>query len=1035
MSINSREYWEQRFRNDWDASGGEAQSRFFARLALGAMPAWFLARLREADFSLCDWGCAEGAGTEFLAEEIGIPVTGIDFSEEAIRLARHRHSRAEFLALDVLAAPLGRRFDVVFSSNTLEHFRAPWEAFDAIAAMAGRYVALLLPYRETQLHPEHFVAFTPSGLPVARNGMVLVHAVVIEASLLPDSAWPGEQVFCLYARNEEIQAAGIALSDLLLESPAVEALRDRVGELPDLLAQARADAERSAVALSLELGLARQEAISLAHRLGDMERVVEALERDAAESRSRADALSRQVEGHASVEAELAALRRQLPKLQLDSQDLARIRNSRAWRWSAPIRLLRRVASGRMTPMQAWRSLLASVARTPLLGRRTRDALVRASRVDVFDPGVGVASPRAAGVLEPAGIVAGKPDVFVWAVIDWHFRIQRPQHLARSLATRGHRVFYISNNCIDSDAPGFSVQSLDADGRLFQVNLHAPGSLSIYHDLPDAGQADALRSSLRKLLSWARTEASVSLVQHPFWSVLAGIPPNVRCVYDCMDHHAGFEDNAPALIEAERSLVERCDLVVVTSGWLEHKVGGRARATALIRNAGDHGFFSTPPRRVFRDPRGRRVIGYYGAIAQWFDCELVGAVANGCPDALVLLIGADTAGAAVRLQHLPNVHFQGEVPYADLPYWVHGFDVCLLPFTVTELTLATNPVKVYEYLGAGKEVVAVDLPEMAQFGGLVRTARTRDEFVRHVRAALVEPPDEARKMALQAFAARQTWDHRAAELDAALAEITEPAVSVIVLAYNNLELTRACLESISMHSDYPGLEVIVVDNASSDGTAVFLREWERDQTRGHVRKVITNADNLGFAAGNNVGLAAAGGEYFILLNNDTYVTPGWVRTLLSHLRADPGVGLVGPVTNNIGNEAKVDLDYVDMRHMLEVAGDYTRSRAGLSFAIETLAFFCVAFRREVYERVGGLDEAFGMGFFEDDDYCRRVAGLGWRVICAEDVFVHHHLSATFDKLPSPERAALFERNRGIYEAKWGAWRGHRHRDHGADGRV
>jgi GT2 family glycosyltransferase len=349
---------------------------------------------------------------------------------------------------------------------------------------------------------------------------------------------------------------------------------------------------------------------------------------------------------------------------------------------------------------------------------------------------------------------------------------------------------------------------------------------------------------------------------------------------------------------------------------------------------------------------------------------------------------------------------------------------------VIDLTLATNPVKVYEYLAAGKPVVAVDVPEMSQFDGLVRVARDHADFVAAVTAALDAPASAEDAAARRLFAEGQTWAHRALELDNALAAIEEPVVSVVVLTYNNLEFSRNCLFSIEHYSDYPNLEVIVVDNASSDGSPEWLREWEREPSRaGHRRKLILNDANLGFAAGNNVGLREATGEYLVMLNNDTYVTHGWVRSLCAHLRRDPTLGIVGPVTNNIGNEAKLDLAYDDIVQMHRVVGEYTRAHPGREIALRTAAFFCVALPRHVFERVGELDEAFGVGFFEDDDYCRRVELAGWRVACAEDVFVHHHLSASFDQLKAEAKKKLFEANKAIYEAKWGAWEPHEYRSH------
>src|SRR3546814_21002188 len=94
--------------------------------------------------------------------------------------------------------------------------------------------------------------------------------------------------------------------------------------------------------------------------------------------------------------------------------------------------------------------------------------------------------------------------------------------------------------------------------------------------------------------------------------------------------------------------------------------------------------------------------------------------------------------------------------------------------------------------------------------------------------------------------------------------------------------------------------------------------------------------------------------------------------MVNHLRRNPRIGLLGPVTNNIGNEARIEVQYADMGEMKQVAARHTRQHAGVLLDIPTVGFFCVAMPRSTYERVGPLDEAFGVGFFEADDYCRRV---------------------------------------------------------------
>jgi len=502
----------------------------------------------------------------------------------------------------------------------------------------------------------------------------------------------------------------------------------------------------------------------------------------------------------------------------------------------------------------------------------------------------------------------GARDVFMFAVIDWHFRIQRPQHIARSLAEKGSRVFYFSNHFVDDDVPGYQLEKLPGSLELYQVKLHVKGSPAIYFDTPSDQALSMLTRSIAKLIYDFSALSSISIIQHAYWYLLVKRLPNSFQIYDCMDHHEGFGNVPAKLIEIEKEMLCSTDLVTVTSSWLEVFAHKHNPSVALVRNAAEYSHFVSRPEKMYKDGKERRIIGYYGAIAEWFDLDLLRTIALEYPDCLILLVGNDTVGAQKVLADLPNVEFTGEVHYATLPFYLHAFDVCLLPFKVIPLTLATNPVKVYEYLAAGKPVVCVDLPEISQFGDLVSRACSTDDFLLLVGASLQESGVLADQKSAERrrFASEQTWCHRGTELTIALKAVRMPRVSVIILTFNNLELTRACLDSVLLRSDYPNLEIIVVDNASSDDTPDFLEGFTR---RNPDVRIVLNRENLGFAAGNNVGLSIATGDYLVLLNNDTVVTQGWVMTLLRHFQNDPSLGIVGPVTNNIGNEARIETRY------------------------------------------------------------------------------------------------------------------------------
>jgi len=239
--------------------------------------------------------------------------------------------------------------------------------------------------------------------------------------------------------------------------------------------------------------------------------------------------------------------------------------------------------------------------------------------------------------------------------------------------------------------------------------------------------------------------------------------------------------------------------------------------------------------------------------------------------------------------------------------------------------------------------------------------------------------------------------------------------SIIIVTYNGLhDYTVPCLESIFRASGNEDYEVIVVDNGSSDGTPGYLTELARREPR---LTCILNSTNRGFAGGNNDGIAAATGRIIVLLNNDTRVVEGWLATMRAALLADRLVGLVGPVSNAVGNEQKIFTSGATPEEILAEGEQWTRQSAGDTFEAERLGFFCVAMRRDVLETVGMLDEAYDLGFFEDDDYCIRTRRAGYRLVCCEDVFIYHRGSASFDKVPRRTKE-LLKKNRSVLEKKF-----------------
>lgn len=366
--------------------------------------------------------------------------------------------------------------------------------------------------------------------------------------------------------------------------------------------------------------------------------------------------------------------------------------------------------------------------------------------------------------------LAKNVDIIVFGIISYRYRRQRPQHLSEWLGLRRYRVFYIENGFIPFtgqlkkrvNAP---ITVYRQTSNVFLVSLAATRDVSIYRETASTEDKKRIFSSLDNMREKFGIRKSVVIVEHPFWSQIAPYM-NAPVIYDCMDEHVGFKGTSLVMSELERSLVRQSSAVVVTSKYLEKKMERlRARNITIIPNAGDSAYFSSVRRKAFPVPEDmksvkRPSIGYYGAISEWFDAKVIRQLAEHMKSCSIVLIGEVTNDAVADLgRKYSNVHILGEKPYDALLPYVRQFDVCIIPFRLTALTKATNPVKIFEYFATGKPVVASALPELAPYGDLIYTAHSLKGWVLQTQRALAES-DVQYISRRRAIASANTWDHR-----------------------------------------------------------------------------------------------------------------------------------------------------------------------------------------------------------------------------------------------------------------------------------
>ena len=240
------------------------------------------------------------------------------------------------------------------------------------------------------------------------------------------------------------------------------------------------------------------------------------------------------------------------------------------------------------------------------------------------------------------------------------------------------------------------------------------------------------------------------------------------------------------------------------------------------------------------------------------------------------------------------------------------------------------------------------------------------------------------------------------------------SVTIIILTWNGLAYTKRCLETLRGRTVFPEYEVVVVDNGSTDGTVEYLRSL-------HWLRVFENGRNLGFVRGNNRALAECGGDSdFLLLNNDTeIVQPQWLSRLQASAYRSAEIGIVGARLRRPDGMLQHAGTYMPVETFWGQqigAGEKDVNQYNADAEVEGVVFACVYIKREVYERVGPLDEDY-FSYFEDSDYCLKARGRGFKVVCCGSATLVHHEHAS-TKVNKVSQEGMFLESQKTFKRKW-----------------
>jgi len=345
------------------------------------------------------------------------------------------------------------------------------------------------------------------------------------------------------------------------------------------------------------------------------------------------------------------------------------------------------------------------------------------------------------------------PDVLCLSHLRWSFVYQRPNHLMARWA-RDRRVFFVEEPHFDAESPRLDVDVVSP--RLHVVTPHLPGGL-------DPARAELLQRELVSTLAeQQQIEQPIRWFYTPVALAWAGHVPARVTVYDCMDELSHFLGAPATLAAREKELFAAADLVFTGGQSLyEAKRAEHPRVHAFPSSvdlehfrAARHAQSDPLDQAPLRRPR----VGFFGVIDERMDLDLLGRTAELCPELEFVLLGPVVKIEPASLPRLPNVHWLGPKRYEELPRYIAGWNVAMMPFARNDATKFISPTKTLEYLAAGKPVVSTSIRDVVRpYGeeGLARIADSPKDFAAAVRAALADPLENPQR---ERLLARTSWD-------------------------------------------------------------------------------------------------------------------------------------------------------------------------------------------------------------------------------------------------------------------------------------
>lgn len=997
-TLNSKEYWNYRFDENWEKAKGVEQTTYFANLACSLFPEWLIKDVCRNSYDICDLGCAEGDAVPVLQKTFPMcKVHGEDFSESAIEIAKGKYSAFDFYISDILNPEKEKKYPVIYSSNTIEHFSNTYEVLSKIESRSLNYTVILMPYREDFEVPEHEVVLGTSDIPLALGESNLVFA----KSVYCNSEYYGrEQMLLIYSKNKDVKRVAL-LSDCVEQVSNLEQkkMKNDYNNLHNEWQK-----------INDELYLSREDLKQLKNTYNKLEKEKDEITNINKELIDEKSVLNKEVD---SLNKEIENLSNEI----LNLKDISSYDGEREDIKEKLIYindLLQQINSAK-----SYKKLLYL--------RRIKDQLIKGSKSEKKDfikytinrtlkrekyvcndlkqfDGINVARQLLSNIIQNncnenlcvrgnSILEANKKNtsqVYIFAGIPYYDigGGQRCSQLANTFNKMGYEVSYF--------------YAFDSNESV-KFDLQLP---TIVHESIDKVSIEDVFSSIKEEALFIFEAPYVKFVPYLEKAKKLGI----KTVYEHIDN---WETSLGSLLydpESFNSFIKDSDYLIATSIELQKQVNKYTdKEVYYLPNAVDITIFE--PKYNYECPKDLKIgkektLIYFGSLwGEWFDWNLIKDTALKCPDSCFNMIG-EYSGIPDIVKNMPsNVYFLGLKKQIELPAYLHYSDIAMLPFKNCEIGKYVSPLKIFEYIAMEKTVLATPLPDITGYPNTI-CSEDYNDWVNTIKS------HRELESTLE-FTAANSWYNRCNNIINICnigylkeSNIDNKEISIIVLNHNNKSVIFRCIDSLLNHNKNYNYEIIVVDNDSSDGSYELLEEKYGDKII-----LVKNTKN-GCSSGRNIGVKHSSGKKLVFIDSDQWViSDRWLDAGIYILQKNKGIGAVSWGAGWFEkNELRGPIvDYMPNRGI----APWQLFRDDISY----LATSGLIMEKKIFDLIDGFDEYYDPTCYEDTDLAFQVMDFGLKIAYTPYINLMH-LPHQTTKSGSNGHSKLMDRNGAYFREKW-----------------